>query len=82
VRDIRAFRRNAQEFAAAADALVAEGLVLRIGGDDPAAAGFRLNPERFSDLRHELRPPLWRIALLAAASIIAGALAYMTLRQG
>ena len=50
-RDSTAFRRDAAGFMDAARELVAEGLILKTGGDHPAEAGFRLNPERMADLR-------------------------------
>ena len=74
-----AFRRDAAEFAAAASELVAEGLILRTG-DKPSEAGFRLNPEHISELRRELAPPLWRMVLMAALSLVAGVMAFMAMR--
>jgi hypothetical protein len=74
-RDIGAFRRDDAAFAAAASELVAEGLILTTG-DKPSEAGFRLNPERISDWGRELRPPLWRVVLLAMLSLLAGAAAF------
>jgi hypothetical protein len=41
-RDITAFRRDAAGSMDAARELVAEGLILKTGGDHPAEAGFRL----------------------------------------
>jgi hypothetical protein len=76
-RDITAFRRDAAGFMDAARELVAEGLILKTGGDHPAEAGFRLNPERMADLRRELVPSVWRVVLLLALSLLAGAMAFM-----
>jgi hypothetical protein len=77
-RDITAFRRDAAVFAAAAGELVAERLILRTGGDHSAEAGFRLNPERMADLRRELSPPVWRVVLLIALSLLVGAMTFFS----
>jgi hypothetical protein len=79
--DITAFRRDPAGFAAVAAELVADGLILRTGGDHAAQVGFRLNPERTADLRRELSPPVWRVLLLLALSLLVGAIAaFITFR--
>jgi hypothetical protein len=78
--DMTAFRRDHEGFSAAIADLVAEGLILRTGGDGPAEAGFRLNPERKADLRRELRQPVWRILLLLVLSLVVGAVAFVAFR--
>jgi len=80
-RDIRVFRRDAVAFAAAVEELATEGLILRSVGDRPAETGYRLNPERASELRRELAPSLWRVMLLILFSLVAGAMAFMTIRN-
>ncbi|HWY15660.1 MAG TPA: hypothetical protein VNX86_11035 [Rhizomicrobium sp.] len=79
-RDISAFRRDPDRFAVAADELQADGLLLKTGGADSTEVGFRLNPERMAELRRELMPPMWRILLMIAFSLLAGAAAFMTFR--
>src|ERR1700720_2949436 len=79
-RDISTLRRGADRFSVATHELVAEGLILKIGGADSGEAGFRLNPGRLADLRRELAPSMWRILLMIAFSLLSAVAAFMTFR--
>jgi hypothetical protein len=81
-RDITVFRRDAEGFAAAAGELLAEGLILRTGGEDPADVGYRLNWERRADLRRELLPPVRRVVFALVLSILIGVIAALMMYRG
>jgi hypothetical protein len=80
VRDIAFFRRETEAFVAAAGELEAEGLILKIGGDNRSEPGYRLNPERIADLRREFVPSIRRIVLAIAFALLAGVMAFATFR--